>query len=132
MREVFDEALANPTEAKKGTDVFSALGCGPVGDSLNLVRLFFDARRGDNKTAEVDAGHREEAFGPFGVEFFGAKLGQDQAEVSLMVGFGRGVDDDVVDVDGAEGVVLLEEEVQRPLEGRGGVAGAEGQDAELI
>ena len=48
-----------------------------------------------------------------------------------MVGFGHGVDDDVVDVDGAEGVVLLEEEVRRPLEGRGSVAEVKGHDAEL-
>ena len=40
----------------------------------------------------------------------------DQAEAVLMVSFVRGVDDDVVDVDGAEGLVLLEEEVRRRLE----------------
>ena len=78
--------------------------------------MFSDAKRGDNKTAEVDAGHREKAFGPFGEEFFGAKLVKDQSEVALMVGFVRGVDDDVVDVDGAEGRELLEQEVHRPLE----------------
>ena len=126
VREVFDEALIKTTNAKEGSDVFGALGCGPVGDCLDLLWLFFDASRGDNKTAEVDARHREKAFGPFGEESFGAKLVEDQGEVALMVGFVRGVDDYIVDVDGAEGRELLEQEVHRPLKRCGGVAEAKG------
>ena len=57
--------------------------------------------------------------------FFGAKLVEDRGEVALMVGFGRGVDDNIVDVDGAEGCELLEQEVHCPLERGGGVAEAE-------
>ena len=122
VREVFDEALIKTTDAKEGSDVFGALGCGPVDDGFDLLWLLFDARRGDNKTAEVDAGHREKAFGPFCEEFFGAKLVENQSEVALMVGFVRGVGDDIVDIDSAEGLELLQEEVHRPLEGRGGAA----------
>ena len=48
-----------------------------------------------------------------------------------MVGFGRGVDDDIVDVDGAEGRELLEQEAHCPLERCGGVADAKWHDAEL-
>ena len=47
-----------------------------------------------------------------------------------MVGFVRGVDDYIVDVDGAEGLELLENEVHRPLESRGGVVEAKMHDAE--
>ena len=131
LHEVFDEALVKPTNAKEGSDVFGALGCGPVGDCLHLLWLFFDARRGNNKTAKVDAWHREKAFGPFCEEFFGAKLVQDQGEVALMVGFGRGVVDNVVDVDGAEGRELLGREVHCPLESGGGVAEAKRHAAEF-
>ena len=53
------------------------------------------------------------------------------ARVSLIVGFSVGVDDNVVDVDGAELVLLLEEEVHGPLECGGGVAEAKRHDAEL-
>ena len=45
--------------------------------------------------------------------------------MSLMVGFGGGVGDDVVKVDGTELVVLLEEEIHGPLEGSGHVAEGE-------
>ena len=107
VREVFDEALIKTMDAKEGSDVFGALGCGPVGDCFDLLWLLFDASCENDKTAEVDAWHREKAFGPFGEEFFGAKLGQDHVEVVHVVSFGRGVDDDVVDEDGAEG--MLEE-----------------------
>ena len=48
-----------------------------------------------------------------------------------MVGLGAGVDDDVVDVDCAELVILLEEEIHGPLEYGGRVAEAKGHDAEL-
>ena len=48
-----------------------------------------------------------------------------------MVGFGRGVDDDVVDVDGAELVILLKKEINGPLESGGRVAEGKGHDAEL-
>ena len=62
---------------------------------------------------------------------FGAKLAQDHTEVVLMVSFVRGVDDYIVDVDGAEGCELLEQEVLGPLEHCGGVAEAERHDTEL-
>ena len=42
-----------------------------------------------------------------------------------------GVDDDVVDADGAELVILLEKEIHSPLESGGRVAEAKGHDAEL-
>ena len=48
-----------------------------------------------------------------------------------MVGLGAGVDDDVVNVDCAELVILLEKEIHSPLESGGRVAEAKGHDAEL-
>jgi len=48
-----------------------------------------------------------------------------------VAGFRVGVDDDVVDVDGAELVILLEKEIHGPLECGGRVAEAKGHDAEL-
>ena len=48
-----------------------------------------------------------------------------------MVGEVRGVDDDVINVDLAKLVELLEKEVRGPLERRGCVAQPEGHDAEL-
>ena len=58
-------------------------------------------------------------------------MGEDQAEMLLVVGLGAGVDDDVVNVDGAELVILLEEEIHGPLEGGGRIAEGKWHDAEL-
>ena len=44
--------------------------------------------------------------------------------MSLVVGLGAGVDDDVVDVDGAELVILLEKEIHGSLKCGGRVAEA--------
>ena len=48
-----------------------------------------------------------------------------------MVRHGVGVDDDVVNVDGAELVILLEKEIHGPLECGGRVVEVKGHDAEL-
>ena len=70
---------------------------GPIGDGLDFLGLFLNPKRGDNETAEIDARHGEEALRPLGEELFCSEFGEDQAEVSLVVGFYVGVDDDVVD-----------------------------------
>ena len=56
--------------SEKDADVFGTLGCGPVGDRLYLLWLLFNSRCGDNKTAEVDAGHSVGAFERFCEDFF--------------------------------------------------------------
>ena len=101
VRVVLDEALVEATDAEEGADVLGALRHGPMCDGLDFLGLFLDPVRGDNETTKVNARHREEALRPLGEELFGAEFGEDQAEVSLVVGLGVGVDDNVVDVDGA-------------------------------
>ena len=128
---VLDEALVETTNAEEGADVLGALGSVPIGDGLDFLGLFLNPKRGDNETAETNARHGEEALRPLGEEFFSAEFGKHQAEVLLVVGLGAGVDDDVVNVDSAELVILLEKEIHCPLESGGRVAEAKWHDAEL-
>ena len=131
VRVVLDEALVEAADAEGGADVLGAFGDGPIGDGLDFLGLFLNPKRGDNKTAEIDARHGEQALRPLGEELLCAEFCKHQAEVSLVVGLGAGVDDDVVDVDGAEFVILLEKAIHGPLEGGGRVAQAKGHCAEL-
>ena len=115
MRVVLGEALVETTDAEEGADVLGAFGGGPIGDGLDFLGRFLNPLRGDNETAEVYARHGEEALRPLGEEFLRAEFGEDQAEVSLVVGLGAGVDDGVVDVDCAELEILLEKEIHSPV-----------------
>ena len=131
VRVVLDEALVEAADAEEGAVVLGAFWDGTISDGLGFLRLFLNPKRGDNEIAEIDARHCAEALRPLGEEFFSAEFGKHQAEVLLVVGLGAGVDDDVVDVDCAELVILLEKEIHSPLESGGRVAEAKGHDAEL-
>ena len=92
---------------------------------------FLNPLRGDNETTKVDARHRDEGLRPFGEELLGAEFGEDQAEVSLVVDFGARMNDDVVNVNRAELVILLEQEIHGSLKCGGRVTEAKGHGAEL-
>ena len=131
VRVLLDEALVEAADAEEGADVLGALRHGPVGDGLDFLGMFLNPLRGDNETAEIDARHREEALRPLSEELFGAEFGKDQAEMSLVVDFSARMDDDVVNVNRAELVILLEQEIRGSLECGGRVTEAKGHDAEL-
>ena len=97
VRVVLDEALAESADADEGADVFGALWGGPIGGGLDFLRLFLNPKRGDNKPAEIDARHCEEAFRPLGEYVLCAEFGEDQ--ISLIISFGVGVGDNIIDVD---------------------------------
>ena len=61
VRVVLDEALVEAADAEEGADVLGALRHGPIGDGLDFLGLFLNPERGDSKTAEITARHREEA-----------------------------------------------------------------------